>query len=283
MANIRVDVGYTIKDGSEVSFTAPCDCTSTTGLKVYHQGGSKEFVFTDAHGHVLTGIGELFAAGAFVKVILDVANGYAYIQNADTNKYIEKTFLKKSGDTMTGALTTTALTISGASPTITFNETDAKNGSHIVNGNRHYFRSIASDTTYYEQFRTPVPSTGLTGNKSYDFLTTKVAKVLWTNASPTSAFAAQTITVNGLSDCSCIAILFTQAGAREFLCIQHKDVSNTLNTTVSAAYYASGAPYVTSRQVTTSFTNGTIKFGAGYQNDYTSTDRAIPVAVIGLY
>lgn len=81
--------------------------------------------------------------------------------------------LPLAGGTMTGALTTTALTISGSSPTITFNETDSKNSSHIVNGNRHYLRSIASDTTYYEQFRTPTPSTGLTGNKSYDFLTTK--------------------------------------------------------------------------------------------------------------
>ncbi len=108
-------------------------------------------------------------------------------------------------------------------------------------------------------------------------------KILWTNASPTSTFAAQTITVDGLSDCSCIAILFNQSGAREFVCIQHKSVSGSLNTTVSSAYYASGAPYVTSRQVTTSFTNGKITFGAGYQQDYTSNDRAIPIAVIGLY
>lgn len=92
--------------------------------------------------------------------------------DAATKAYADK-MLPKSGGTMTGALTTTAVTISGTSPTITFNETDGKDSSHLVNGNRHYLRSIASDTTYYEQFRTPVPSTGLTGNKSYDFLTTK--------------------------------------------------------------------------------------------------------------
>ena len=37
----------------------------------------------------MTGLGKLFAAGAYVKVILDVTNGYAYIQNADTNAYLE--------------------------------------------------------------------------------------------------------------------------------------------------------------------------------------------------
>lgn len=81
--------------------------------------------------------------------------------------------VKKSGDTMTGALTTTVFTVDSDMPTIGFNETDAKKSYHIVQGNRHYLRSTASDTDFYEQFRTPTPSTGLTGNKSYDFLTTK--------------------------------------------------------------------------------------------------------------
>lgn len=92
MANIRVDVSYSIVDGSEVIFTAPCNCNEADGLKVYYPGGSKEFVFKDAHGGTLTGIGELFAKDALVKVILDVAKGFAYVQNADTNSYLESKF-----------------------------------------------------------------------------------------------------------------------------------------------------------------------------------------------
>jgi hypothetical protein len=61
---------------------------------VDYPGGSKVFTFKDAHKNELTGIDNLFAAGAYVKVILDVNNASAYIQNADTNAYIERTFAK---------------------------------------------------------------------------------------------------------------------------------------------------------------------------------------------
>lgn len=92
MANIRLDLDHEIIDGQPVTFAAPCDCTAITGLKVYHPGGSKVFVFKDAHGNTLTGIGNLFAKDAYVKAILDVNNGFAYIQNADTNAYLEGRF-----------------------------------------------------------------------------------------------------------------------------------------------------------------------------------------------
>lgn len=89
MSNIRVDLSYAIADGSEVVFSAPCNCNEITGLKVYHSDGSKVFTFKDAHGNNLTGIGNLFSKGALVKAILDVTNGYAFLQNADTNAYLE--------------------------------------------------------------------------------------------------------------------------------------------------------------------------------------------------
>ena len=102
MANIKIELSQEIIDGQPVTFVAPCDCTAITGIKVYFPGGSKVFTFKDAHGNTLTGLGNLFAAGAYVKAILDVKKGFAYIQNADTNKYIEDTFLKRSGGEMTG-------------------------------------------------------------------------------------------------------------------------------------------------------------------------------------
>lgn len=92
MAYIKITSECPLFDGMPVTFKAPCDCTEVTGLRVYYNGASQTFTFKDAHGSTLTGIGNLFAQGAYVKVILDTTNGYSYIQNADTNKYIEDRF-----------------------------------------------------------------------------------------------------------------------------------------------------------------------------------------------
>ena len=92
MANIRIDLPSTPVDGQSLTFKAPCDCTSVTGIVVYYPDGesttSKVFTFRDAHCNDLTNLGGLFAAGAYVKVIIDTVGSYAYIQNADINKYI---------------------------------------------------------------------------------------------------------------------------------------------------------------------------------------------------
>ena len=84
-----------------MAFKAPCDCNAVAGLKAYfpNEAGivtNQVFLFTDAHGNNLTGIGHLFAAGAIVKVILNIDEGKAYIQNADTNAYLEGKFEEKA-------------------------------------------------------------------------------------------------------------------------------------------------------------------------------------------
>lgn len=99
MPNIRVDSPRTIADGMELKFRSPVDCSQVTGLIVYYpsQGSietSKEFLFADAHGNNVGHIDHLFAENVVVKVILDVVNSMAYVQNADTNAYIERTFIK---------------------------------------------------------------------------------------------------------------------------------------------------------------------------------------------
>lgn len=105
MANIRVNLVEQLVDGHSVTFVAPCDCTEITGLKVYYPGESdietKTFVFKDTHGNELTGIGNLFERGAYVKAILDTKKGFAYIQNADTNSYLEGKFDERSLKTYT--------------------------------------------------------------------------------------------------------------------------------------------------------------------------------------
>ena len=96
MAKIKVTIEGVLMDGHQVSFKAPCDCTAVDGLLVQYvenmEVKSKAFTLKDAHGNDLTGIGNLFAEGAIVKVLLDTVNSSAYIQNADTNAYLEGRF-----------------------------------------------------------------------------------------------------------------------------------------------------------------------------------------------
>ena len=92
---IRVDVNYTVKDGSEVKFTSPADCSQITGLVVYYldetgQTVSQNFVLSDARGNNTGDIDNLFAENAVVKAILNVSTGMAFVQNADTNAYLEE-------------------------------------------------------------------------------------------------------------------------------------------------------------------------------------------------
>lgn len=92
MSNIRVDLTTPIKNGMEVVFRSPVDCSQVTGLIIYYNGGSQEFMFADAHGNDVGEIDHLFAEDVVVKVILDVTKGMAFVQNADTNAYLEGRF-----------------------------------------------------------------------------------------------------------------------------------------------------------------------------------------------
>ena len=94
--NIRVDLEMPIRDGTEVVFRSPVDCSQVTGLIVYYKENgnttSTEFAFADAHGNNVGDIDHLFAENVVVKVILDVTTGMAFVQNADTNAYLEGRF-----------------------------------------------------------------------------------------------------------------------------------------------------------------------------------------------
>lgn len=100
MAYIKLTLDHPLVDGESITFKAPCDCTEISGVKIYYvtvtdsvsTEMSKTFVFRDAHGNDLTNSGNLFVNGSYIKIILDVTNGYAYIQNSDTNAYLENKF-----------------------------------------------------------------------------------------------------------------------------------------------------------------------------------------------
>ena len=105
MALIKVEMSMPPVDGMDIKFKAPCDCTQITGLLVEYPEGSKEFTFRDCHGNNLAGIGNLFGAGAYIKVIVDVAKGYAYLQNADNNGFLNSAVFgtyTHDGENLTG-------------------------------------------------------------------------------------------------------------------------------------------------------------------------------------
>lgn len=103
MANVRVDLDYPISDGLPLTFKAPCPCSEVEGLIVYYPAAigstsilSKVFTFNDAHCTDLTGVNNLFGTNAYVKVVLNTTSLVAYIQNADTNAYLEGELAKKA-------------------------------------------------------------------------------------------------------------------------------------------------------------------------------------------
>ena len=97
MSTIRVDVNFTIFDGAQVSFKSPANFADVTGLRVYYPEtstvtNSQDFIFADAHGVDVTDLDDLFGESAMVKVLLDTVHNRAFVQNADTNSYLENRF-----------------------------------------------------------------------------------------------------------------------------------------------------------------------------------------------
>lgn len=115
MALIKIELDYPLEDGMSLTFKAPCDCTAITGLKVYYPQITEDevtnvnatFSFKDTHLNVLNSLGNLFVTGATVKVVVDTVNNYAFIQNADTNGYLETQFNTKADKSI--VITTTLL------------------------------------------------------------------------------------------------------------------------------------------------------------------------------
>ena len=97
MANIKITLNHTISDVSEVAFRSPLDYANITGLTVDYPDTdgnmlSKDFAFADAHKTDVGHLSDLFATDAIVKVLLDYETAHAFIQNADTNSYLENKF-----------------------------------------------------------------------------------------------------------------------------------------------------------------------------------------------
>ena len=97
MAYIKAKINNPITDGSEIKFRSPLEYSKINGLTVCYTNAegvetSKDFTFVDAHRNDVTQLSDLFVQNAIVSVILDCTNNLAFIQNADTNAYLEKKF-----------------------------------------------------------------------------------------------------------------------------------------------------------------------------------------------
>ena len=110
--NVRVDLQEAIRDGMEVVFKAPCDASVVTGLNVYYPVDgvveSRAFTFADANTNDVGHLDALFAEGAVVKVILDLDTDMAFVQNADTNAYLEHRLSTLEGMIGTGGTSDSA-------------------------------------------------------------------------------------------------------------------------------------------------------------------------------
>lgn len=94
----------------------------------------------------------------------------------------------KAGDTMTGHLHIQ----SSSYPTVYFEDDDGNGCGSVfasASNKRTYLRCYATDTSYYENYRAPAASTGLTANATYDILTTKT--VMYGTTLPTAGQAGR--------------------------------------------------------------------------------------------
>lgn len=224
------------------------------------------------------------------KAPISVAQGGTGATDAETAR-ANLGAVSKSGDTMTGNLNAPGFNVIGDSwNAFTFKSAAEGNPVRgtimISNNNRIHFNQQQTGAKYAERYQLPTMASGLTADAWYNLVSTKHAKVLWNNGSPTSTFAAQTITINGLADCTTIAVVMNQTSGDSFVTIICRTVGATHTTSPMAARSDSAnnnAIFVVRRSVTTNFSNNTISFGKGYQNNEENNARAIPVAVIGLY
>ena len=95
MSKIKVTSKCAIYDGMSLTFKAPCNSEAVDGINIYYGSTSTAFTFRDAHGVNLASKADLFTSGAYVKVVLNTTNMYAYLQNADTNNYLETKLASK--------------------------------------------------------------------------------------------------------------------------------------------------------------------------------------------
>ena len=251
-ASNSLQVRYQVNGGTPV--TVPC---TTDGNSFTVSAALQNLDYTASHRITLTVSDALSTVNAEVKINPGIPvfewgkadfrfNVPVFVQDKDILSLAAEaanTCVRKTGDTMTGDLQMSGKRVSGlGSP---------QAGTDAV-------------TKAYAD-----------GKLSMD--------LLWENASPASSFAAQTVTVSGLSRYAYVWIIFnalttTTSWWADLLIPASRD---GLASYASNARYDSGV-YVSTRSASVNFTDGTIVFSTGKQNETSNASRMIPIYIYGL-
>lgn len=88
MSKIKVNLPVSPVNGKQISFIAPCSSADTECLLI----DDVEYAVVDSDGVSVAGLENVWNSGAIVAAILNVDTHTAYIQNANTNTYLEGRF-----------------------------------------------------------------------------------------------------------------------------------------------------------------------------------------------
>lgn len=172
-------------DGSELLYCYSNDGDTKTLLQTKSNSGDYSYC-QFGNNTFYTGEGYRVYAEDYKPALTDLSGTLA-VANGGTGATTAATAcanigaVKKSGDTMTGGLTTTGLMIKSSNlyPALSLraSEQDESSGSIASNAStrRIYFTNYCSDSDYKEAFLTPTPTTGRTSDGAYNILTSKNA------------------------------------------------------------------------------------------------------------
>jgi len=258
MAVIRLTVDTPLVDGQSLTFKAPCDCTAVTGIKI----GDTTFVFKDAHKNLLTGVGNLFVTGAYVKVVLDTTNNVAYIQNADTNEYIENTKVpntrKVNNKPLSADITLTAEDVGAAASAHDHAMDDLSGVLPLSKGGTGATTAAAA-------------LAALGGCATADIGNLHVWKKTVMTSSPVDAY----IEKGPVIDCSGVPIIYLGQGDNEAACVKFSFVEPVVTDEGNVQFSSTSGPF----DYIGSVTSG----GAFYFTTQSSSTKQISTGVPGHY
>lgn len=166
-SNSTILISGSLLNGAAV-VTLPADC--------YHRSGRFSLTIFVTASSVTTCI---YSATGSVKAAQagTLVDEGTEVPDLDTILAMINSKVSKSGDTMTGDLSTTKLTVKRSTyPTLAFNDSSNTNLGYIMvdhTTRRVYLRSTMSDAEHYDSFCLPLPDLTRTSNKFWDILTTK--------------------------------------------------------------------------------------------------------------
>lgn len=192
--------------------------------------------------------------------------------------------LPKTGGEVTGDLAVHKFDIlpktSAYIPGLRILDSDSNPRGGIYSGYDHkmYLSNFSKGTDKAERFYLPAPESGLTDTASYDILTTKTHRInlLWTNASPTSAFAEQTLDL-GLSNYSMYIVIARQSTSvnNSISSIQKTGRSMKL---IDFDY----STEIGAHQRTVDYSSGSLKFNDAWNNTNKDNTVLIPLFIYGI-